>query len=175
MCLYTYNKEPKVADHDIVCYKVLLKSEWIENFLFFKRRKHNYFTPVTFTRVTPKGIMYAKGDSTVLKLNDEDISMLWEVIIEKAFNEPVEEKAVYVVSSGYIHTFKNLNDAKSLINHSAVSPYGYKEINIIRCIIPCGTKYYEGGTEVSYLGITGSKSYASKKIKFDKRVKISYL
>jgi hypothetical protein len=62
------------------------------------------------------------------------------------------------IGSGYIHTYKN---------HVHTIPTPYQQI--YECIIPEGTRYYEGGTSAFR---QERESYASTKIIFKKRIKV---
>lgn len=70
----------------------------------------------------------------------------------------------YVIDDGYIHTFRNLEDAKrGFTYHYFNSPGAYV---IYECIIPKGTEYFRGRT--GYLH--AFEGFASKKIKIGKQI-----
>lgn len=127
MCLYTTQKEPKIAQEDITCYKVLkiYNPEW-EVELGRKR----------------------KSEKTVLK-SYYNPKFKWN--IDKHYRsrlviEPRHLTNNYSVNKAF-HSYQTLESAKSFCKSSLILP-GV----IVRCIIPKGAKYCVGqqGNEDGY-------------------------
>ena len=87
MCLVSDTDIPKIAQEDIVCYKVLIKVSNIKA-LFGK----GYATPWYETKVKPKGLFKAKGGKSILK---------------NYFNP-----GTYDVGRGFIHTYTGLDGSR---------------------------------------------------------------
>ena len=116
MCLTTKNREPNIAENNIVCYKILEKTE---------DEKYPYKTPYQYTPI-----------------NKEIINGIHEFIGLGDRNNKQHFSTSIVISEGYIHTFKFLpiaiEECKDRINI-----FGNKYC-LYECIIPKCTKYYEG-------------------------------
>lgn len=87
MCLVSDTDIPKIAQEDIVYYKVLIKVSNIKA-LFGK----GYATPWYETKVKPKGLFKAKGGKSILK---------------NYFNP-----GTYDVGRGFIHTYTGLDGSR---------------------------------------------------------------
>lgn len=81
------------------------------------------------------------------------------------------------ITSGAIHTYAHLSDACDDAKWLRFRT-GSDKYSIYECVIPIGTKYYEGTTDVLTLnhrgsptGFTRAVAYASQKIRFVKKVK----
>lgn len=125
MCLYTTQKEPKMAEKDITCYKVLkiYNPEW-------------------------EGESGRKGKKTVLQ-SYYNPKFKWNV--DKHYRsrlviEPRHLTNNYSVNKAF-HAYQTLESAKSFCKSSLKHP-GV----IVRCIIPKGAKYCAGqhGNEDGY-------------------------
>ena len=119
MCLLV-NTEYKIAKEDIICYKVLYKS--------------NY-----------SGKLYSPY-----------VTFWWELNkLTKADGKPyihIIEGQKKKIMRGYFHTFKTIKGAKSL--KECLCCCG---VFIYKCVIPKGTKYWEGT-------FNGCKGFASKNL-----------
>ena len=87
MCLLSDTDIPKIAQEDIVCYKVLIKVSGIKA-LFGK----GYLTPWCDTKVRPKGLFKAKGGKSILR---------------NCF-----KPGTYDVGRGFIHTYTGLDGSR---------------------------------------------------------------
>lgn len=146
MCLFTNNKEPKIAEEDIVCYKILI----LEEFLGESR----LLTPFR--------------SEAVLKIIHPTERSLEEII--KEIHQKASEKVLmakenhsawysFKVDSGAIHTYQTEIVAFTVAECEFVRNRNVKVAPIIlKCVIPKGTPYWEG--------VDGRlrKSYASHKI-----------
>lgn len=135
MCLASINREPNITENDIVCYKILEKT---------KDKKYPYKTPY---RQTP--------------INREIINGTQEFIGLGNRNKKQHLLTTTMVSEGYIHTFKYFLIAIEECKY--LSKYG-DEYCLYECIIPKGTKYYEG------FDAQVRTTYASEKIKFIEKI-----
>ena len=121
MCLVSRNEAPSIAEADIICYKHLC---YITNFFQYKSpyQRTVYEVPSTVTD------------------NAE------EIVIKRRF---ADGTFVHEISSGYIHCYKDLLDAKDnaawFMKHAKMPRC---EDVIVECIIPKGTKYWESIWEI---------------------------
>lgn len=138
MCLYTTQKEPKIAEKDITCYKVLeiCNPEW--NLESSRKRKSE----------KPVLMSYFHSD---FKWNMDKRYRSKLVIIQRHIVTCFDSKN-YLVSNAF-HSYQTLDTAKSFCKSSLILP-GV----IVRCIIPKGAKYCEG------MHSDGSDGYASNQI-----------
>lgn len=116
MCLYTENKEPIIAKEDIICYKVLVKT----------KIPFVYRTPIIRTKIIKipffKRTFKAEGHKRlVCEFLASDVRM-------------------YEVSVGFIHTYKDLDEALRWVHRLEEE----NDCVVFVCIIPKGTLYYEG-------------------------------
>lgn len=133
MCLRTKQKEPKIAQEDITCYKVLeiCNPEWeVES---GRKRK---------SKKTVFGSIYYPN-------------FKWS--IDKRYRsrlviEPTHIENDYAVTKAF-HAYQTLEFAKSYYKTVSVTP-----CVIVRCIIPKGSKYYEG------IHTVGGDGYASNQM-----------
>ncbi len=121
MCLRVKDSTPKIAEKDIVCYKVLARRDDKLVTPFFKyvmEPNHRYESqePFEIGWVT----------KTTLRL----------LLSPRFRNTPV-------VEGGCFHTFKHRIDAKWLGRVMTKTP----NFVILKCIIPKGTEYFEGDSE----------------------------
>lgn len=132
MCLEKVKTDYKIAEKDIVCYKVILK---------YKSKK-DYTSPYRKSK-------YSMGETYKAHLFP---------------NHPFNKK----VPTG-IHTFKTEKGARRLIeilDKLYANSLRYPDLCFAKCIIPKGTKYYEGMYDVNALGLWWYKSYAAEYLKF---------
>ena len=128
--------------------------------------------------------MCLQTDSNIPKIANEDITcykvlritkegqltsyyhptMKWE--IGKEYEEPDSVDCKYLeVNGGVFHSYKKLLDAQWENMMSVV--YNYDDrVGVFMCIIPKGTRYYEGWT------LDEEASYASKRLKVVGEIKI---
>lgn len=131
----------KKADEDIVCYKVLVKNN----------EKGFIKSPYMWK---PYKLGELKKDKTPVKKES----------VNTTNTLSTTEKTV---ESGVFHTFQFFEDAKKFAINSIIESYwGFFDGNlsiVVKCIIPKGTRYYEG----MFGGIfyPGYKSYGSKQLK----------
>lgn len=144
MCLYTKSLEAKVAKKDIVCYKLLH-----ENIIYPSKARY-YYTPFQEKNIILGQEVKANGE---LK---KGTRRLYQFSSYKEYNN--------LVHSGAIHTFATFKGVEEFMLKYA-SEYDMQNSVVVRCVIPKGTKYYEGIFES-----TGLKSYASKKLIYGGRI-----
>jgi len=143
MCLSRDIKENplKLAEEDIVCYKgVQIPCEkWykIKTWVLRKlKRFKNYKT-------------YFSDDNIVIG----------QVFIAEPVHSKEEldiyNKRISYLEGGFIHSFKNLKDAREFAKW-------HDYVDVVKCIIPAGTYYFEG------VNHNGTEGYASTQIKYIK-------
>ena len=134
MCL-TVSKEKRnliLAEEDIICYKILF--DWQPHL-----NKICYCSPYQYKLYTKLNIVYNN-----------------KTPIDKR-----RKKSEYQIFGGCYHSFANYDDAineaicliKTISVRPSRRPLCCENVVIFKCIIPKGTKYYEGvfdGNEVSY-------------------------
>jgi hypothetical protein len=126
----TYNK-PKVANKDIVCYKLLSRVTnpyYVDDENTPEEPINLYFTPWIWAPV-PQEVIEGKAPFVPLEKRPS-----FE-IRQSLLCEPY-----YYCYGGGIHTFKRLSSAKRYSRTGDV---------IFECIIPKGTEYVEGTTTIS--------------------------
>lgn len=132
MCLYSKEYGASCAKEPIKCYKVL------------RRYDGYYFSPYYGERAI---------DSLTIK-GQLPYRALGEVtVIESALN-----CGKFKVTKGFIHTYKDFNDAELIA-------WPERSYSIFECEIPVGTEYYEGVDD------SEKSNYASECIIFKKLVK----
>lgn len=146
MCLYiTKDAKLKHAVKDIVCYKVLKR---YTTFL----GKQTLFTP------------YIQSPLTDVQLSGQEDFYSFDK------DNNIEESKIgpgYEVSKGFIHTCANLESARLLSQLLSLGLCYGEDIVVYKCIIPKGTRYYEGRWALS----PHRDSYASKRIRFVEELK----
>lgn len=143
MCLDRDIKENplKLAEEDIVCYKgvQIPYEEWfkIKTWILRKlKRFKNYKT-------------YFSDDSIVIGR-----VFVAEPVLSKEELDRCD-KEDFSIEAGFIHSFKNLKDAREFAKRR-------NYIDVVKCIIPAGTYYFEG------LNHDFTEGYASTQIKYIK-------
>lgn len=135
MCLRT-TESIKIAQEDIKCYKVVLRSNHKDKWrgLFIYNNKTFDFNKVLINR-----------ERKTVRTED-----WWS------------GEVTFAVEKGYFHSFKSLPDADRLYRHAKSCPYDYLEtkqmaihyrIELVECVIPKGSEYF-----------ANSGYYASNKI-----------
>lgn len=124
MCLLTKQLLPRRATKPITVYKLVYKEHGM------------YFTPFMHKSIGIYGYIQAAGPLTGTPVND-----------------PSMPRRMTHVSSGYIHAYRNLENAKSWCRFYNTNPaaHNYK---IMECIIEPGTLYYKGYTEICARSLT---------------------
>ena len=108
------NIQPIIADHDIVCYKVL-------NYEFGAYNSKPIFESIYQNMCIQLGNRYnnhQRVDVVVVNEDDDDIE--------------------YEVGGGFYHSFEYLTDAIEEMYESCTTAI------VVKCIIPKGTEYYQG-------------------------------
>lgn len=137
MCLYIKNEvkydsvtgikvlpKMKVAEKDIVCYKILTA---------YVRNEHIFYrTPFTGDPITLGDYVEAEGYKDIVNMVPTD-GYKCEVI------------------GGFIHTFKYRKDAVRIATNECRDGYRLDDPVIVKCIIPKGTRYYAGVFENTFL------------------------
>lgn len=137
MCLSLNEKRlPSVAEHDIICYKVLQ----FHNKAFYSL----YETP------------YAKMFVSDRIISGKENLKPWPEI---RITGPMQE-----VSQGFIHTYTYLDHAK--LQQAWLNEAG-RTYDIFKCIIPKGTKFYDGEC---FAGPEPVPGFASLEIKFIEKI-----
>jgi hypothetical protein len=142
MCLYSKEFKPKVAEKDIICFKTLVG----------RRGDGRFESPY----------MGKKVNSAILsgKLSYNAKGRI-QPIVNIGYNDLGK---LYRIGNGLVHTWQ---DFKTAWQHAVKFSSMFKEV-IFECVIPAGTKYYEGYFDAQ--DGNGEKCYGSKKIKFIKQV-----
>lgn len=147
MYLYIKDEKVKVAEKDIICYKVL------------KNKKVSFsFSPTGTILCTP---VNSKVISESILNGDYDLCAEGVQKIYKA-----EDSDEYLIDEGYIHTCADKESLKELyLRYVSYSEhYCAKDFLVYECIIPKGTRYYEG--VYSHETYNSRAAYASEKIRF---------
>ena len=141
MCLETKQVKTEIAKKNIVCYKMLLKH--------VGEKGMEYISPIYYH------LWFVNEVNSDVHLAS---SPYWVIGEDKkeTFNRDTKETC-YEVCSGYFHTYKNKEDAMYAVGTS----WGDYKYVVVRCIIPKGTRYYEGD-------FGGCESYASQYLKITK-------
>lgn len=139
MCLYIgEHPKQKTAKENIKCYKVLAAYPTYEKGKIIEEVETKYFTPYQNTQ-------YYLGET-----------IREEGRVKRGYED--EFRSLPTISGGCLHTFAKLDQAISFANHRYPMYTIHQEWVVVECIIPKGTKYYEGMT-----GPRNPKSsYASK-------------
>lgn len=137
MCLVCKKYNYRNARRDIVCYKVMDK-------IVGDYDNVHYTTPYQFMRVEDdiiegKRLFEVEGKCKIMR------------------NEDLPDKLL--IGNGYIHTFKNLKDARMYVEF-------FTGRCIFECIIPKGVGYLSGKNGL----ILSEDSYASKSIRFIREI-----
>lgn len=145
MCLERDIKENplKLAERDIVCYKGVQVpyEKWfkIKTWILRKlRRFKDYKT-------------YFSDDSVVIG----QVFIAQPVLTKEELD--IYNKRVLSLEGGFVHSFKRLKDAKGFAKFR-------NSIDVVKCIIPAGTYYFEG------VNHDGTEGYASTQVKYIKVV-----
>ena len=156
MCLITEQSQSKIASEDITCYKVLLKLENEINDIVFND---------TVFYVSP--VMHFTYFSNRTDLNNKVFKAEKPHWLENSPDDDLEPSCIdyntYKLNSGFFHMYKDYDSAVKAIKNSVT---GERESSVIfECVIPKGSRYYEGFTSTYLL-----PSIASDKLKFIKQL-----
>ena len=146
MCLITEQLKPKIASKDITCYKILLLTS--DNFYISPYRHFTFFE----NQVNPKKVFKAKKSWWTINIHGDDLEL---------FNDNGID--AFTLNSGFFHMYKDYDSAVKAIKNSVT---GERESSVIfECVIPKGSRYYEGFTSIYLL-----PSIASDRLKIVKQV-----
>lgn len=115
MCL-VINSAAKVAEEDIICYKVLEECK-LEGYPYMSPFQENLITSEIVCGLWP---YVGLGDRTIKQDN---------------CGQPI-------VSEGYIHTYKFKTVAEDMCQY--LTKHFENDCHLFECKIPAGTEYYEG-------------------------------
>ena len=118
MCLRIKNSVPKVAENDIICYKMLeeCQQERWRGYTY-----HSPFQEIPIKDEIVHGLFpyVGEGDRSIKDVNGHPS-----------------------VSEGYIHTYKTLLNAEEMCNY--YTKLFENDVHVFECKIPAGTEYYDG-------------------------------
>ena len=146
MCLITNQLKSKIASKDITCYKILLLTS--DNFYISPYRHFTFFE----NQVNPKKVFKAKKSWWTINIHGDDL----EVINDNGID-------AFTLNSGVFHMYKDYDSAVKAIKW--LVPREKESYAIFECVIPKGSRYYEGFTSIYRL-----PSIASDKLKFIKQL-----
>ena len=146
MCLITEQLKPKIASKDITCYKILLLTS--DNFYISPYRHFTFFE----NQVNPKKVFKAKKSWWTINIHGDDLEL---------FNDNGID--AFTLNSGVFHMYKDYDSAVKAIKW--LVPREKESYAIFECVIPKGSRYYEGFTSIYRL-----PSIASDKLKIVKQI-----
>ena len=153
MCLVTKQSKSKIASKDITCYKVLLKLEnEISNTVFYVSpvRHFTYFSNRTDLN---NKVFKAEKAYWLENYPGDDLKQTY------IDNEPVS----YELNSGFFHMYKDYDSAVKAVKR--LVPREKESYAVFECVIPKGSRYYEGVTSIYLL-----PSIASDRLKIVKQL-----
>lgn len=188
MCLFLNTIEAKIAEKDIICYKIVnaTTSPFNENFYAngklpaatnYKGNKYFFFSPfqampIEFGKVMrdEKRIWIKKTYATKYYpfKTCEKQAKHWR--LNTMADRCKARSANFVLSGGAFHSFQNLSHTKDFFKNAPILGYFFNQAfitGIVKCVIPKGSEYYEGVFEG-----TGIPSYASKEIRYEEIILI---
>ena len=127
MCLITQQNQPKIADNDIICYKVLLKMKTGERTSYVSPIQHWFY----FKDEPDPNYVFVPDKPYWLDNGKEDLKVSY---VDMTY--PVN----YELYSGYFHMYKNKEDAEKFLTMYNLP----LSLSLFECVIPKGSKYYEG-------------------------------
>lgn len=144
MCLYT-KSGAKTTDKEIKCYKVLQSVEALQNEVSKKTLQEAVDNGYSF--LTPYQYFPMRLGATYTE--------------KKPYFEPyVGKDGIMRISENYIHSFATIE--------AALESIGYCEMSgaiVVECVIPEGTKYFEGCIDYPETQNDEVHTYASKTLK----------
>lgn len=138
MCLTTKTKKVSIAEDNIVCYKVVMLCSDGEFSTPFQK------AVISKAIISGKSPFFASGDKEIT---------YWPIVDE------------YTVGQGYIHTYENLVSAVRFCKSEVMWENIDVSYCIFECMIPKGTKYYDGCNDLY------EPSFASEKIIFKAQIR----
>lgn len=171
MCLITKQSQSKIATKDITCYKVLLKLENTINNIVF------YVSPVrhfTYFHNNPDPNEVFKAEKAYWFENYPCDDLKPSYIDDEGVVNP--QPVSYELNSGFFHMYKDYDSAiKSIEKTGKIVKEYEKDVKTVKietepsvifeCVIPKGSRYYEGVTSVHSF-----PSIASDKLKIIKQL-----
>ena len=146
MCLITEQLKPKIASKDITCYKILLLTS--DNFYISPYRHFTFFE----NQVNPKKVFKAKKSWWTINIHGDDLEL---------FNDNGID--AFTLNSGVFHMYTDYDSAVKAIKW--LVPREKESYAIFECVIPKGSRYYEGFTSIYLL-----PSIASDRLKIVKQI-----
>lgn len=192
MCLFLNTTEAKIAEKDIICYKIVnaTTSPYNENFYAngklpaatnYNGNKYFFFSPFQAVPIEFGKVMRDEKRLRIKKTYSgkyypfttcEKQAKHWR--LNTMADRIKARNAKFVLSSGAFHSFQNLSHTKDFFKNAPILGYfmGYFAnrafiTGIAKCVIPKGSEYYEGVFES-----TGIPSYASKEIRYEEIILI---
>ena len=143
MCLSRIiGKNPlRIADEDIICYRGVQVNadDWDSLKVWWQRKRGRYNNYTTYFQMAPVVI----GETFIAQPVLRPAKLEWIDCNEGELN------------GGFVHSFKNKKDAIEFARWRS-------HVDVVECIIPAGTPYFEGWNH------DGSDGYASTKLKYVK-------
>ena len=157
MCLIIdeQNAKMKIANEDIVCYKIVKQVEkeyinplhWLEEKLQLSKR-----TPLTYYKTVFMSPYFNEiYEPNTVKVNKTRIQ-------KRKVKQHEHDPKVWRIGGGVLHTFKDIKSAKKYYVDYIGNAVQYM---ILKSFIPKGTKYYDGKMDCHETYY----SYASKSLK----------
>ena len=153
MCLITKQSKSKIASEDITCYKVLLKLENEINDTVFYISPVRYFTYFSNRTDLDNKVFKAEKAYWLENYPGDDLKQTY------IDNEPVS----YELNSGFFHMYKDYDSAVKAVK--IIVPREKESYAVFECVIPKGSRYYEGVTSIYLL-----PSIASDRLKIVKQI-----
>ena len=153
MCLITKQSKSKIASEDITCYKVLLKLENEINDTVFYISPVRYFTYFSNRTDLDNKVFKAEKAYWLENYPGDDLKQTY------IDNEPVS----YELNSGFFHMYKDYDSAVKAVK--ILVPREKESYAVFECVIPKGSRYYEGVTSIYLL-----PSIASDRLKIVKQI-----
>lgn len=141
MCTIVNSRISKKSKNDLVCFKIIE----------LRGSGNGYMTPYQHFLISEEVL---NGDKPLVAENKTALS-----------EESNGYKKYWSVTGGYIHTFSYFDYAKRSLMLLR-SNYPGSIFKLFKCIIPKGTKYYEGSDN----GYKTLNTYASEKIIFVEQI-----
>lgn len=142
MCLIVQSKEPKIAEEDIVCYKLV--KYWEDADVYVSPLRH---FPIASSR---KVIGFVQKEDSEYRIYPN-----------------IRQELGYNIHNGFLHTFTNLKD----VEHILSKINDKSEYRIFKCIIPISTTYYEGTAKSIVNGEPiFNKSFASRELIYKEEI-----
>jgi hypothetical protein len=150
MCLYSVDgPEPKIAERDIYCYKVIKVKTGEDGSKTYYPMRYPEFSKayaVVYPRNSLRGIeARAEGEHTWNKME--------RILYRTLKSEYYEEDRLYRFESGWVHGFTCLADAESTARQLLLCSGLYSEnplkkegmsLEIWKCVVRKGSRYHEG-------------------------------